>query len=135
MEWSWLLFAVWVGFCPYIVSRLAYVIYYRRTHRRASVSRITDAEYWSNRILAEVEATQKPRITPELRAELNQTPEWWDKKFHALLDETSGEFVEHGDYEYVEEMTLAGPAVVYEIPPTREYLGCTCSECKRARRK
>lgn len=74
-------------------------------------------------------ATTAP-LSPLVRAELEQTPRWWDDQFHRLLVACGAEYREFGEVEYIEQRSLAGPDYVQTIPAPRAYLGCTCQHCK-----
>jgi hypothetical protein len=74
------------------------------------------------------------KISREVREEIDQTPGWWDKQFHKLLVATNTDYTEYGEIEYAEEITFAHGSTLYPTRwPAREYLGCTCRDCKNAR--
>jgi hypothetical protein len=90
---------------------------------------------------AEVEPTPDRRkdvtpisthISPEVRAELDETPEWWDKRFHEALRAVETPIL-HGEPEYFEERTLDGRVAWHQTFQAVELPSCTCEDCKRAR--
>jgi hypothetical protein len=79
-------------------------------------------------------ATDATYISPEIRAELDQSPEWWDERFHNLLVATDQPYLEYGEVEYIEERSLGEKSVVYTpIPRQKAYLSCTCGQCRAIR--
>jgi hypothetical protein len=94
--------------------------------------------FWNTAPLEPVEApvttTQVP-IPREIRQEIDQDPEWWDREFHKELSRVSPKVeIDTGEDEYIEEVTFMGGSTLFVIPKPYEYLGCTCRDCKNARR-
>lgn len=73
-------------------------------------------------------------IPADIRAEIDQTPQWWDRQFHRLTGESGAIELEYGEIEYVEERSLTGPAIWRTLPRPTAYLSCICSECERTRK-
>lgn len=74
-----------------------------------------------------------PKISPAIRAELDQTPEWWDKQFHdALLKVESP--VLYGEPEYIEERSITGVRAVHMVYQASALQSCTCGSCTTTRR-
>ena len=66
------------------------------------------------------------RIAPALKAELDQTPRWWEDAFHQLLEISDAPVVLGEKWE---QHTWGGEAVfVYQ---ERGYPECTCPNCRR----
>lgn len=81
-----------------------------------------------------VEQIKRQSITPEVRAEIDRTPAWWDKQFHQLLVRTGQPARRYGEDEYVEERTLTSAETLYiRIPAPTEYVDCVCEKCKTVR--
>ena len=70
-----------------------------------------------------------PQIPQALRDEIERTPAWWDKRYHALLGETGQPQRELGEPEFIEEMSLTGDNRIYRIPAPQYYVDCTCQDC------
>ncbi len=78
----------------------------------------------------------EPRIPLEVQQEINQDPEWWDREFHKELAKVQPKLeIDTGEDEYIEERSFtSGVIMMHRIPKPYEYLGCTCRDCKNARR-
>lgn len=78
-----------------------------------------------------VPAVEPPKPIPShIREELDQTPAWWDKQFHNLLDSTGDARVDNDDVEEIAEMTAAGVVCIYYVGPQYALVSCTCSGCR-----
>lgn len=71
------------------------------------------------------------RISPEVQAELDQTPEWWDRQFHKALEASGADVTTVDDeYEYEERSWDGRVAVIHRHK--EEYIdGCLCLQCGR----
>lgn len=80
--------------------------------------------------------TAKP-IPKDIREEIDQAPAWWDREFHKELARLQPKVeVDTGEDVFYEELTfMNGGSRVYEVPKPYEYMGCTCGDCKSARRQ
>lgn len=65
------------------------------------------------------------QVSPALKAELDQTPEWWIDRFHKGLRATGAPHVGGEEWEL---HTFSGPVYMH-----REvgYLDCPCHNCRR----
>lgn len=81
------------------------------------------------------DVVEKP-IPREIQQEIDQDPEWWDREFHKELAKVQSKVeIDTGEDEYIEERSLTSPVIVmHRVPKPYEYLGCTCRDCKNARR-
>lgn len=116
---------------PYVIAGIVYTIRYSRGKRMASESR---PDWFVPPIGGSGGSdVQRKAIPREIREEIDQTPEWWDREFQRLSHRTANRTVH--EVEYVTEVTMMNGARI--MHPTRElasYDGCDCAECERHRR-
>lgn len=83
-----------------------------------------------NRLAEVVPAEAEPEsvimITPALRAELDQTPQWWTERFHQVLAAIAAPSVVEDTYEVI---AYSGDTVL--AWEDRGYRDCPCSNCRR----
>lgn len=124
----------WLTYVLAIVPGAAYVFAVIRTRMARQWTPSQSSEY----VIpldsgAALVARPKATISPELRAELDQTPEWWDRQFHTALRSSGAIELEYGEVEYVEHNTFITGAVLEPITRPRAILACPCADCKRTR--
>lgn len=69
-------------------------------------------------------------LSPEIRDELDQTPAWWDRQFHALL-EASGAQCEVLERAEITEKSFDGRVNVTYATECKVFSECTCIDCHR----
>lgn len=67
----------------------------------------------------------RPSLSPALRAELEQTPQWWLDQYHQLLRATGAERVGGEEWEIA---TFSGPVYLHH---EEGYADCPCPNCRR----
>ncbi len=73
--------------------------------------------------------TRPTEIPADIKEELDQTPRWWDKQFHKLLESSGAEEVHVGEPEIIEVYSGTGDRYIYEERPVSYLRGCICKEC------
>lgn len=66
------------------------------------------------------------KIPASVQAEIDETPEWWDKKFHEAMVASGAQVVEIEDDEITVHSCDGSAAVVYRQTFVE---GCSCRRC------
>lgn len=79
---------------------------------------------------------KRPAISPAMRAEIEQTQDWWDREYHRMIKKANSEtFVVTREGEVIYEMSFGSTAI--NTHTTRNYgyyPTCPCPECLYGRR-
>lgn len=76
-----------------------------------------------------IEAPKAP-IPKEIRDEMEQTTDWWDRQYHAALEKSGAKVIARIVGESYDEYTFGGKHVFHHTEPDRKALaGCECREC------